>query len=295
MLRAEPHAAPPRARLVPRRCSARSRATRRCSCSCRSPTPTKDSPNENYARELMELFTLGKGYTERDIREAARALTGFASDWNDNGLVAIDYDAERARRRRQADPRQRGRFGVDDVLDLVCAHPRTPRSSSTKLWSFFVATPPSRATAARARRASTALGPEDQAGRARRSSSTRRSTATSTRPTWSSARSSTSPARCARPARTITHGYPTGCSTRWASSRSARRRVAGWDWGPAWMSSNSMRQRFAFGNFAHRRRAARRCRGGQRTARRSRPSEAYELALQRRRPADGSPRTRDAS
>ena len=38
---------------------------------------TKDAPNENYARELMELFTLGTGYTERDVREAARALTGF--------------------------------------------------------------------------------------------------------------------------------------------------------------------------------------------------------------------------
>ena len=39
----------------------------------------KRDPNENYARELMELFTLGVtgGYTERDVREAARALTGF--------------------------------------------------------------------------------------------------------------------------------------------------------------------------------------------------------------------------
>jgi uncharacterized protein (DUF1800 family) len=36
----------------------------------------KDAPNENFARELMELFTLGSGYTETDIREAARALTG---------------------------------------------------------------------------------------------------------------------------------------------------------------------------------------------------------------------------
>ena len=42
----------------------------------------KGAPNENYARELMELFTLGhgSGYTERDIREQARALTGFTAD-----------------------------------------------------------------------------------------------------------------------------------------------------------------------------------------------------------------------
>ena len=45
---------------------------------------TKWSPNENYARELMELFTLGagRGYTERDVREQARALTGFGNDWD---------------------------------------------------------------------------------------------------------------------------------------------------------------------------------------------------------------------
>ncbi len=44
---------------------------------------TKWSPNENYGRELMELFTLGagRGYTERDVREQARALTGFESSW----------------------------------------------------------------------------------------------------------------------------------------------------------------------------------------------------------------------
>ena len=43
----------------------------------------KRDPNENYARELMELFTLGVtgGYTERDVREAARALTGFKGNW----------------------------------------------------------------------------------------------------------------------------------------------------------------------------------------------------------------------
>ena len=46
---------------------------------------TKWSPNENYARELMELFTLGasRGYTEDDVREQARALTGWRVDWTD--------------------------------------------------------------------------------------------------------------------------------------------------------------------------------------------------------------------
>ncbi len=47
-----------------------------------------DAPNENYARELMELFTLGAdrpgGYTEQDVREQARALTGWTAQWDDS-------------------------------------------------------------------------------------------------------------------------------------------------------------------------------------------------------------------
>src|SRR6266566_6670386 len=47
---------------------------------------SKSSPNENYGREMMELFTLGagRGYSERDVREQARALTGFRNDWSDS-------------------------------------------------------------------------------------------------------------------------------------------------------------------------------------------------------------------
>ena len=43
----------------------------------------KGSPNENYGREMMELFTLGhgSGYTETDVREQARALTGWTANW----------------------------------------------------------------------------------------------------------------------------------------------------------------------------------------------------------------------
>ena len=45
---------------------------------------SKDSPNENYAREMMELFTLGadRGYGEADVRQQARALTGFRNGWS---------------------------------------------------------------------------------------------------------------------------------------------------------------------------------------------------------------------
>ena len=54
----------------------------------------KWAPNENYARELMELFTLGKGYSERDIRQAARALTGFAAKWGNDGFKGSYFSKE---------------------------------------------------------------------------------------------------------------------------------------------------------------------------------------------------------
>ena len=68
----------------------------------------KDDVNENYARELMELFTLGagRGYTERDVREMARALTGFRNDWSDGRRPAqLPLRPRVARQRLQAHPR----------------------------------------------------------------------------------------------------------------------------------------------------------------------------------------------
>ena len=56
---------------------------------------SKYSPNENYGREMMELFTLGagRGYTETDVRQNALALTGFRNDWKRNiGLTNFRYD-----------------------------------------------------------------------------------------------------------------------------------------------------------------------------------------------------------
>src|ERR687896_2540179 len=71
----------------------------------------KWAPNENYARELMELFTLGKGYTERDIREAARALTGFRARWSDDGFGGLYYD------RSSHDPGTKKIFGKRGRFD----------------------------------------------------------------------------------------------------------------------------------------------------------------------------------
>ena len=86
-----------------------------------------EAPNENYARELMELYTLGRGYRERDIRQAARALTGFRADWRDDGNVSTYYDAEWHDKGRKRIFGRRGRFDWQDVLRLVRAPPR-PRA-----------------------------------------------------------------------------------------------------------------------------------------------------------------------
>jgi uncharacterized protein (DUF1800 family) len=109
----------------------------------------KDSPNENYARELMELFTLGakRGYTERDVREQARALTGFRNDWSDGkGPHNFRFDSRRHDAGRKRIFGHSGRFGWRDACRLCVRHRSHPSFFVTKLWSYFVPAPPSAAT-----------------------------------------------------------------------------------------------------------------------------------------------------
>ena len=102
---------------------------------------TKDAPNENYAREMQELFTLGvgDGYTEEDVRQHARALTGWTNSWNDATGQPDDF---------HFDPKlhddgvktiyhHRGRFGWRDSLRLALGHPNHPAYFVSKLWSYF--------------------------------------------------------------------------------------------------------------------------------------------------------------
>ena len=104
----------------------------------------KGSPNENYARELMELFTLGagRGYTERDVREQARALTGFSNEWK-RGVGPTNFRYERDRH----DPGvkrvfgKRGRFDWQDACRLCLKNREHPSFFVRKLWGYFVPTP----------------------------------------------------------------------------------------------------------------------------------------------------------
>ncbi len=118
-----------------------------------------EKPNENYARELLELHTLGVdgGYSQQDVMEAARCLSGwtvraredsrfavgrvaFRADWHDDGpktVLGVSI------------PAGLGEGDLDRLLDLVCQHPATAEHLAGKLCRRFIADePPRRAVAA---------------------------------------------------------------------------------------------------------------------------------------------------
>jgi uncharacterized protein (DUF1800 family) len=106
---------------------------------------TKDAPNENYAREMQELFALGAGdgYTERDVREHARALTGFTNSWNQATGQPDDFHFDPTR--HDAGVKviygRRGNFDWKDSLRLALAHPAHAKHFVTKLWSYLCPQP----------------------------------------------------------------------------------------------------------------------------------------------------------
>ncbi|MCE2404280.1 MAG: DUF1800 domain-containing protein [Dehalococcoidia bacterium] len=118
----------------------------------------KDEPNENYGRELLELFSMGVGnYTEQDVYEASRAFTGWTIynadlhtvrtnmmtnhpygklDWQFQYLNEDHDDGEKAFLG------QRGALNGEDVIDIICRQPATARFLSRHLYNFFVADEP---------------------------------------------------------------------------------------------------------------------------------------------------------
>ena len=100
----------------------------------------KGSPNENFARELLELFTLGEGeYSEFDVKELARALTG-ASVNRQTGLYQFNArthdDGEKVIFGRT------GTFTPDDVADLILTQPQVAPFICRKLCTFFIGEQP---------------------------------------------------------------------------------------------------------------------------------------------------------
>lgn len=94
---------------------------------------TKEHPNENWAREFLELFTIGKdNYTETDIKEAARAFTG----WRVRELE-WDYDERVHDFGEKTFMGRTGNLDGWDIIDIVFEQPETAEHIARKLWTFF--------------------------------------------------------------------------------------------------------------------------------------------------------------
>ncbi|MCH8513510.1 MAG: DUF1800 domain-containing protein [Kiritimatiellae bacterium] len=111
-----------------------------------SASNVKGRPNENFARELMELYTMGEGngYTEKDVLEASRALTGWR---------VRDFESQFAPRHHDDGPKtflgkplgETGALAVNEIVDRIVDHPATARFVSRKLFTFFAHENPSEA------------------------------------------------------------------------------------------------------------------------------------------------------
>ncbi|MCP4426053.1 MAG: DUF1800 domain-containing protein [Chloroflexi bacterium] len=109
----------------------------------------KDEPNENYARELMELHTLGVhgGYDQKDVQELARILTGWHIRRRDRraGEAFLDGDAHDFGEKvllGQPFPANRGKAEIDEAMDMLANHPATADLIAAKLVRRFVADDP---------------------------------------------------------------------------------------------------------------------------------------------------------
>jgi uncharacterized protein (DUF1800 family) len=94
----------------------------------------KGQPNENYARELMELFTLGIGnYSEKDVKESARAFTGWTHDGDQFVNNFRQHDDGEKTFMGQA-----GNFDGDDIISIILKQPACPKFIASELFSYFV-------------------------------------------------------------------------------------------------------------------------------------------------------------
>ncbi|MBQ90858.1 MAG: hypothetical protein CL441_05465 [Acidimicrobiaceae bacterium] len=94
----------------------------------------KGHPNENFGRELLELFTMGVGnYTEQDIREASRAFTGWTND-----VLEFKFDAETHDDGQKTFLGRTGNLNGEDIIDIVLETPVTAEFIAAKLYRYLV-------------------------------------------------------------------------------------------------------------------------------------------------------------
>lgn len=100
----------------------------------------KANPNENFARELLELFTIGRGnYSEKDVKEAARAFTG----WRVNRRTGtFSFDKRNHDNGRKVFMGQSGDFDGDDIIRIILENPNTAEFLAAKFYAFYVSDVP---------------------------------------------------------------------------------------------------------------------------------------------------------
>lgn len=97
----------------------------------------RTAPNENYGRELLELFTIGIGnYTETDVKQAARALTGWQNNY-DNGIKSV-FNRNRFDSTNKTFMGQTGNFGYEEIIDIIFTKEETAKFLCRKLYKEFV-------------------------------------------------------------------------------------------------------------------------------------------------------------
>ena len=95
----------------------------------------KQHPNENFAREVMELFTMGRGnYTEEDVKEGARAFTG----WGFNLQGEFVYRPFQHDNGKKTFLGKTGNFDGDDIIDILLEQKQTAKFISQKIYKYFV-------------------------------------------------------------------------------------------------------------------------------------------------------------
>jgi uncharacterized protein (DUF1800 family) len=207
----------------------------------------KGKPNENFAREVMELFTLGEGnYTEQDIREAARAFTGYELN-RFNGRVTHNT--------RQWDETPKtvfgktGPFNGKDVINLIFEKPEVATFMAGKIWEFFVYEKPSDA-------AITALGETLRKADYRMTPLLREIFLSKEFYSEASIRS-----QIKSPVQFIIGllkqldvsepptGFPIMAQQQLGQVLFMPPNVAGWDWGQAWINTNTLLTRYNLAGF----------------------------------------------
>jgi uncharacterized protein (DUF1800 family) len=100
----------------------------------------KEHPNENFARECMELFSLGEGhYTEKDVTEAARAMTGWSLERETESYRYRPFLHDTGVKKVLGTT---GHLNGHDVLEIIVAQPQAARFITAKLWKFFASDSP---------------------------------------------------------------------------------------------------------------------------------------------------------